>query len=115
MIDLHWHELLHSWSRYILATTDFRDVFLREVIDPNSPLNGQPGRNRKQIARAEQRLILVARISRGGIPEITNGWPAGGLFLTRILPVEEIEWVFGKKKGLVGGLETGFEIWFGKQ
>lgn len=115
MIDLHWHELLHSWSRYILATTDFRDVLPAEVIDEQAHWIGYPGATEEQIARAEQRLNTKLPESYREFLKITNGWPAGGLFLTRILPVEEIEWVFGKKKGLVGGLETGFEIWFGKQ
>lgn len=91
MIDCKWHELLKSWSRHILATSDYRDYLPEEVIDEENFWIGYPGASEEQIVRAERRLKTRLPESYREFLKITNGWPTGGPYVTRILPVEELE------------------------
>ena len=108
MIDDHWHELLHSWSRHILATGDYRDVLPAEVIDKQNLWMGYPGAGEEQIAQAEACLKTRLPESYREFLKVSNGWPTGGPYVTRILPVEEVEWVSARKRDWLEGWKLGF-------
>ena len=110
MIDDHWHELLQSWSRHILATADFRDYLPGEVIDKQNLWIGYPGAGEEQIVQAERRLKTRLPESYREFLKISNGWPTGGPYVTRILPVEEIEWVSARKRDWLEGWKLGMRL-----
>ena len=101
MIDHQWPDLLQSWSRHILATRDYRDFLSAQGIDKQNPWIGYPGAGEEQIAQAESRLNTRLPESYREFPKISNGWPVGGPYVMRILPVEEIEWVSTRKRDLL--------------
>jgi hypothetical protein len=114
MIDHQWHELLHSWSRHILATGDYRDVLPAEAIDKQALWIGYPGAGEEQIAQAEARLKTRLPESYREFLKVSNGWPTGGPYVTRILPVEEIEWVSARKRDWLVGWKLGVNLYTGR-
>jgi len=98
MIDHQWHELLQSWSRHIPAAGDDSDILPAQGIDEQNPWIGYPGAGEEQIVQAERRLKTKLPESYREFLKVSNGWPTGGPYVTRILPVEEIEWVSAKNR-----------------
>jgi len=78
MIDHQWHELLQSWSRHTLATSDYRDYLPAEVINEQAHWIGYPGASEEQIVRVERRLKTRLPESYREFLKITNGWLVGG-------------------------------------
>ncbi len=114
MIDHQWPDLLHSWSRHILATSDYRDYLPEEVIDEQNLWIGYPGASEEQIAQAEARLKTRLPESYREFLKVSNGWPTGGPYVARILPVEEIEWVSARKRNWLEGWKLGVRLGSGR-
>lgn len=110
MIDFQWHGLLQSWSRHTLAAGDDRDNLSAEWLDEQTLWIGYPGAGEEQIARAERRLKTRLPESYREFLKITNGWPAGGPYVTRILPVEKIEWVSARKRDWLESWKLGMRL-----
>ena len=110
MIDHQWHELLQSWSRHILATGDYRDYLPEEAIDKQKLWIGYPGVSEEQIAQAECRLNTRLPASYREFLKVSNGWPTGGPYVARILPVEEIEWVSARKRDWLEYWKLGVKL-----
>ncbi|MHB8857270.1 MAG: SMI1/KNR4 family protein [Bellilinea sp.] len=114
MIDHQWPDLLQSWSRHILTTGNCRDHLPAEVIDKQNLWIGYPGASEDQIAQAEDRLKTRLPESYREFLKLSNGWPTGGLYVTRILPVEEIEWVSARKRDWLEGWKLGAKLYTGR-
>lgn len=115
MTDFDWRQLLNSWSRHILATSDYRDYLPEEVIDQKNQWIGYPGAGEEQIARAERRLKTRLPESYREFLKVSNGWPTGGPYVTRILPVEEIEWVSTRKRDWLEYWKLGVKLGSGRE
>jgi len=114
MIADQWPDLLQSWSRHILATGDDRDVLPAQGIDKQNPWIGYPGAGEEQIAQAESRLNTQLPESYREFLKISNGWPAGGSYVARILPVEEIEWVSTRQRDWLEYWKLGLKLSSGR-
>ena len=114
MIDHQWHELLQSWSRHILATGDYRDYLPEEAIDKQNLWIGYPGAGEEQILQAERCLKTMLPESYREFLKISNGWPTGGPYVTRILPVEEIAWVSERKRDWLEYWKLGIKLSSGR-
>ncbi|GAP13620.1 hypothetical protein LARV_01375 [Longilinea arvoryzae] len=79
MIDYKWPELLQSWSRHILVTSDYRSYLPEEVIDKQNLWIVYRGASEGQIAQAERRLKTRLLESYREFLKISNGWPTGVL------------------------------------
>ena len=114
MMEYKWPELLKSWSRHILATGYYRDILPAEVIDQKNQWIGYPGAGEEQIVQAEACLKTRLPESYREFLKLSNGWPTGGLYVTRILPVEEIEWVSARKRDWLEGWKLGAKLYTGR-
>ncbi len=114
MSNYDWRQLLNSWSRHILATSDYRDYLPEEVIDEQNLWIGYSGASEEQIVQAERRLKTRLPESYREFQKVSNGWPVGGPYVARILAVEEIEWVSARKRDWLEGWKLGVKLYSGR-
>ncbi|WP_172797803.1 SMI1/KNR4 family protein [Longilinea arvoryzae] len=78
------------------------------MIDQKNQWIGYSGAGEEQIAQAEARLKTRLPESYREFLKVSNGWPTGGPYVGRILPIEEIEWVSARKRDWLEGWKLGF-------
>jgi hypothetical protein len=108
-----WPGLLKSWSKFILASRDYRELIPAELIDEQNLWIGYPGASEAQIRQTENRLKTRLPQTYREFLKITNGWPTAGPYVGRILPVHEIEWVAARRRDWLENWKLGMKFGFG--
>lgn len=107
MTTYPWRSLLVRWSQDVLNSPDYAATLSPGVKDAG--WLGYPPASPAQLAAAEARLAQALPPSYRQFLQATNGWRLVGIpTVTRLLPVEETEWMARRHRAWIEAWETGY-------